>query len=152
MSGPLQTIHKIFIGSSLAFTGLLQNLKQTKCGSITRYEHIVMKIVQKLFSYSFSSFKETWIYMNNVSLVALPSTYIAFSHGHCRRRAVSFRLFLTQWMMKNDEGPLAVQSRSPGRESTQRLCTCSNSNSCVIFLRPPCKFLFYYDAIYGISK
>ena len=30
----------------------------------------------------------------------------------------------TRRMMKNDGGPLASWSRSPGRESTQRLCTC----------------------------
>ena len=49
---------------------------------------------------------------------------ICFSHGHCRKRAVSFRLCLTQLWRKIEGGPLVVQSRSPGRESAQRLCTC----------------------------
>ena len=48
---------------------------------------------------------------------------MCFSHGHRRRRNVSFRLRLTEWWWGR-EGPLASRSRSPGRESTQRLCTC----------------------------
>ena len=37
-----------------------------------------------------------------------PLTFIVayFSHGHCRRRVVSFRLCLTQWC-RDDNGPFA---------------------------------------------
>ena len=36
--------------------------------------------------------------------------------------------------MMNDGGPLASQSRSPGRESIQRLCTCLKSNKVLTLL------------------
>ena len=52
-----------------------------------------------------------------------------FSRAHRQRRAVSFRLRLTEWM----NGPLASQSRSPGRESTQRLRTCYFTLAIFIF-------------------
>ena len=40
--------------------------------------------------------------------------------------AEGFRLSLTEGRIREDEDPQRSWSRSPGRESTQRLCTCSS--------------------------
>ena len=45
---------------------------------------------------------------------------------------MSFRLCLKEWREGGREGHLAENDRSPGRESTQRLCTCFSS---VVFIK-----------------